>query len=92
VTNAAREARVRRAVLRSLVTKHAWSDDAVHSGSLACSTGDRRVKLIERTRAGDSAAKRFQKELVKTSSLAKLTPAARRGLLAALTEVRRPRT
>ena len=53
--------------------------------------GDRRVKLIERTRAGDSAVKRFQKELVKTSSLAKLTPAARRGLLAALAEVRGPR-
>lgn len=53
--------------------------------------GDRRVKLIERTRAGDSAVKRFQKELVKTSSLAKLTPAARRGLLAALAEVRQPR-
>jgi DNA-binding MarR family transcriptional regulator len=52
---------------------------------------DRRVKLIERTRAGDGAVKRFQKELVKTSSLAKLTPAARRGLLAALAEVRRPR-
>jgi DNA-binding MarR family transcriptional regulator len=53
--------------------------------------GDRRVKLIKRTRAGDTAVKRFQKELLKTSSLAKLTPAARRGLLAALAEVRRPR-
>jgi DNA-binding MarR family transcriptional regulator len=53
--------------------------------------GDRRVKLIERTRAGDNAVRRFHKELVKTSSLAKLTPAARRGLLAALSEVRGPR-
>jgi DNA-binding MarR family transcriptional regulator len=50
---------------------------------------DRRVKRIARTKAGDAAVARFQKELVRASSLAKLTPKARRGLLAALAEVRR---
>jgi DNA-binding MarR family transcriptional regulator len=50
---------------------------------------DRRVKRIARTPTGDAAVSRFQKELVRGSSLAKLTPKARRGLLAALAEVRR---
>jgi DNA-binding MarR family transcriptional regulator len=50
---------------------------------------DRRVKRIARTPAGDVAVSRFQKELVRASSLAKLTPRARRGLLAALAEVQR---
>jgi DNA-binding MarR family transcriptional regulator len=50
---------------------------------------DRRVKRIRRTPSGDEAVSRFQKELVRASSLAKLTPKARRGLLAALAEVRR---
>lgn len=48
---------------------------------------DRRVKRIEQTRAGKSAVDRFQRELVRTSSLAELTPAAKQGLLAALSEV-----
>jgi DNA-binding MarR family transcriptional regulator len=50
---------------------------------------DRRVKRIRRTPSGDDAVSRFQRELVRASSLAKLTPKARRGLLAALAEVRR---
>jgi DNA-binding MarR family transcriptional regulator len=50
---------------------------------------DRRVKRIARTPAGDAAVRRFQKELVRASSLAKLTPKARRGLLAMLSEVQR---
>jgi len=50
---------------------------------------DRRVKRIRRTPSGDDAISRFQKELVRASSLAKLTPKARRGLLAALAEIRR---
>jgi DNA-binding MarR family transcriptional regulator len=53
---------------------------------------DRRVKRIARTKAGDAAVTRFQKELVRASSLAKLTPKARRGLFAALAEVRRAPT
>jgi DNA-binding MarR family transcriptional regulator len=53
---------------------------------------DRRVKRIARTPTGDAAVSRFRKELVRGSSLAKLTPKARRGLLAALGEVRRPTT
>ncbi|WP_437915613.1 MarR family transcriptional regulator [Sorangium sp. So ce302] len=52
---------------------------------------DRRVKRIARTPAGDAAVSRFQKELVHASSLAKLSPKARRGLLAALAELRRDR-
>lgn len=35
---------------------------------------DRRVKRIRRTPSGDDAVSRFQKELVRASSLAKLTP------------------
>ena len=49
---------------------------------------DRRVKLIARTAAGDAAVGRFQKEIVRASSLSKLSPKARTGLLAALAEVR----
>jgi DNA-binding MarR family transcriptional regulator len=50
---------------------------------------DRRVKRIARTPAGDQAVTRFHQELVRASSLAKLTPKAKRGLLAALAEVQR---
>ena len=50
---------------------------------------DRRVKRIARTPAGDQAVTRFHQELVHASSLAKLTPKAKRGLLAALAEVQR---
>jgi DNA-binding MarR family transcriptional regulator len=50
---------------------------------------DRRVKRIARTPEGDAAVSRFQEELVRASSLAQLTPRAKRGLLAALDEVRR---
>jgi DNA-binding MarR family transcriptional regulator len=50
---------------------------------------DRRVKRIARTPAGDQAVTRFHQELVHSSSLAKLTPKAKRGLLAALAEVQR---
>jgi DNA-binding MarR family transcriptional regulator len=50
---------------------------------------DRRVKRIARTSAGDQAVTRFHQELVRASSLAKLTPKAKRGLLAALAEVQR---
>jgi DNA-binding MarR family transcriptional regulator len=50
---------------------------------------DRRVKRIERTPSGDEAVSQFQRELVRASSLAKLSPKARRGLLVALAEVRR---
>jgi DNA-binding MarR family transcriptional regulator len=55
----------------------------------AVDQADRRVKRIARTPAGDVAVSRFQEEMVRASSLAKLTPKARRGLLAALAEVRR---
>jgi DNA-binding MarR family transcriptional regulator len=51
---------------------------------------DRRVKRIARTPDGEAAVRRFQRELVRASSLAKLTPKARQGLLTALEEVRRP--
>ena len=52
---------------------------------------DRRVKRIARTSAGEKAVSRFQRELIRASSLAKLTPQARRRLLAALTDIpRRP--
>ena len=50
---------------------------------------DRRVKRIARTSAGNDAVSRFHQELVRASSLAKLTPKAKRGLLAALAEVQR---
>jgi DNA-binding MarR family transcriptional regulator len=50
---------------------------------------DRRVKRIVRTAAGDSAVTRFQKEIVRASSLAKLSTKARGGLFAALAELRR---
>lgn len=55
----------------------------------AADPADRRVKRIAQTPAGRSAMDRFQRELVRASSLAGLTPAAKRGLLAALAEVRR---
>jgi DNA-binding MarR family transcriptional regulator len=55
----------------------------------AVDKADRRVKRIARTPAGDQAVTRFHQELVHASSLAKLTPKAKRGLLAALAEVQR---
>lgn len=51
---------------------------------------DRRVKLIARTRAGNAAVEKFQRDLMKTSSLARLSDKARRGLLDALSEATRP--
>jgi DNA-binding MarR family transcriptional regulator len=51
---------------------------------------DRRVKRITLTAGGTTAVERFQRDLIKASSLARLSPKARRGLLAALTEARRP--
>jgi DNA-binding MarR family transcriptional regulator len=53
---------------------------------------DRRVKRIEQTPAGRAAVERFRAELVRVSSLAELSPAAKRGLLAALGKVRPPLT
>lgn len=50
---------------------------------------DRRIKRIARTSAGEDAVTRFQRELIRASSLAKLTPKARRGLLAALADIQR---
>lgn len=55
----------------------------------AVPAADRRVKQIAPTQAGSAALARFQRELVRTSSLADLSPAARRGLVAALAKVRR---
>jgi DNA-binding MarR family transcriptional regulator len=52
---------------------------------------DRRVKRIARTLAGDAAVGKFQRELVRASSLAQLSARARQGLLAALAEVQRPK-
>jgi DNA-binding MarR family transcriptional regulator len=66
--------------------------DRLEAKSLVLRTADdkdRRVKLIRRTPSGDAAVGCFQKELVRASSLAKLTPKARQGLLDALAEVRR---
>jgi DNA-binding MarR family transcriptional regulator len=54
----------------------------------AADPADRRVKRIERTAKGTAAVKRFEKELVRASSLAKLSATARRGLLTALAETR----
>jgi DNA-binding MarR family transcriptional regulator len=51
--------------------------------------GDRRVKRIKWTPEGKAAVERFQRDLIKASSLAKLSPKARRGLLEALTEAQR---
>ena len=52
---------------------------------------DRRVKRIVRTSKGDLAVGKFQRELVRASSLAQLSPRAQQGLLDALKEVRRPK-
>jgi DNA-binding MarR family transcriptional regulator len=52
---------------------------------------DRRVKRIARTVAGDAAVGKFQRELVRASSLAQLSARARQGLLDALQEVQRPK-
>jgi DNA-binding MarR family transcriptional regulator len=51
---------------------------------------DRRLKLIAWTAAGKTAIERFQRDLIKTSSLARLSPKGRKALLEILTEVRRP--
>ncbi|UVT18030.1 MAG: MarR family transcriptional regulator [Nitrospira sp.] len=48
---------------------------------------DRRVKLIRRTPTAEAAVKQFQRKLLEASSLAKLTPKARQGLLVALAEI-----
>lgn len=53
---------------------------------------DRRVKRIARTPAGEVVVKNLQRELMGASSLAKLTPKARQGLLVALAEVQRHAT
>ncbi|MGH8429890.1 MAG: MarR family winged helix-turn-helix transcriptional regulator [Solimonas sp.] len=50
---------------------------------------DRRIKRIGQTAAGKRAMDRFQRELVRASSLADLTPTAKRKLLTALAEIRR---
>jgi hypothetical protein len=55
-------------------------------------SGGSSVKRISRTPAGDAAVTHFQKELVRASSLARLTPKARRDLLHALGEVQRVKT
>jgi DNA-binding MarR family transcriptional regulator len=56
----------------------------------AADSGDRRVKRIMLTAMGKAAVERFQRDLIKASSLAKLSAKARRGLLAALSEAHRP--
>lgn len=55
----------------------------------ASDPADRRVKRIVQTPAGQRAVDRFQRELVRASSLAELSAAARQKLLAALTDVQR---
>ena len=50
---------------------------------------DRRVKRIARTSEGDAAAALFHKELVGGSSLAALSPRAKRSLLQVLAELDR---
>ncbi|MGH6950256.1 MAG: MarR family winged helix-turn-helix transcriptional regulator [Vitreimonas sp.] len=57
----------------------------------AADPADRRVKRISHTTAGKAAVQRFQRELVRVSSLAELAPAAKSTLLAALAQVRRPK-
>jgi DNA-binding MarR family transcriptional regulator len=57
----------------------------------AADPADRRIKRIVQTAAGATAVKRFQSELIRTSSLADLTPAAKEALLATLAAVRRRR-
>jgi len=52
---------------------------------------DRRVKRIARTPTGELTVGKFQRELVRASSLAQLSPRAQQGLLDALQEVRRPK-
>jgi DNA-binding MarR family transcriptional regulator len=52
---------------------------------------DRRIKRIARTAAGEKAVGRFQRELVRASSLAQLSPTARGALLEALAEVQKPK-
>lgn len=54
-------------------------------------TADRRVKRIARTADGDAKVGKFQRELVRASSLAQLSARARQGLLDALQEVQRPK-
>ena len=50
---------------------------------------DRRVKRLARTGQGDRAAALFQKELVHGSSLASLSPKAKRAILLVLAELER---
>jgi DNA-binding MarR family transcriptional regulator len=56
----------------------------------AADSGDRRVKRIMWTAAGKAVVERFQRDLIKVSSLAKLSAKARKGLIAALNEAHRP--
>ena len=50
---------------------------------------DRRVKRLARTNEGDRAASLFQKELTQGSSLATLSPRAKRSILLVLAELER---
>jgi len=50
---------------------------------------DRRVKRLARTNEGDRAATLFQKELVRGSTLATLSPRAKRSILLVLGELER---
>ena len=50
---------------------------------------DRRVKRLARTSEGDRAAALFQKELVNGSTLATLSPKAKRSILLVLAELER---
>jgi DNA-binding MarR family transcriptional regulator len=52
---------------------------------------DRRIKRIVRTSAGETAVGKFQRELVRASSLAQLSPKGRRALLEALSEAQKPK-
>ena len=49
---------------------------------------DRRVKSITQTALGKDAVEKFQRQIVRTSSLASLSPVARQNLIAALKRVR----
>jgi len=57
----------------------------------AADPADRRVKRIKHTASGKAAVQRFQRELVRVSSLAELAPTAKTALLGALAQVRRPK-
>lgn len=82
--------------IQRVISRPSLPDTTDRAGSIVSSMrfgvrsedlSDRRIKRIARTPAGEEAVTRFQRELVRASSLAKLTPKARRGLLAALTDI-----